>query len=272
MREVDTFLFDKTGTLTLGRPQITDVVAFNGVAPDRVLALAGAAERYSEHPLAEAVRRKCRADGLVLAEPEAFEALPGFGVRAQVDGAAVVVGNERLVPGIPAGAGLPALRDQGKTLLFVAENEAVIGALAAADTLRSEAPQAIADLRALGIRRIEVLTGDNEQAAAALGAALGVPVAGQLAVSGQASRCEGVPSPQAYRRHGGRRGQRRAGVSQADVGIAIGAAGTAVAAEAAQVVLMRGVDADAAGDPHRTAHLNVIRLNILFTGCITWSG
>ncbi len=95
LAKVDVVLIDKTGTLTLGRPQITDVIALNGASADRVLALAGAAERYSEHPLAEAVRLRCRAEGLNLAEPHEFEALPGFGVRAEVDGVRVAVGAAR---------------------------------------------------------------------------------------------------------------------------------------------------------------------------------
>ena len=267
LAKADVVLIDKTGTLTLGRPQITDVVAFNGAAPNKVLALAGAAERYSEHPLAEAVRRKCRAAGLMLAEPETFEALPGFGVRAKVDGTAVVVGNERIVPGVPDNAELPVLRSQGKTLLFVAVNEAVIGVLAAADTLRSEAPQAIAALRALGIRQIEVLTGDNEQAAAALGAALGVPCRANLLPADK------LAVVKEYQARGHTVAMAGDGVNdapalaQADVGIAMGAAGTAVAAEAAHVVLMRDdwmLTPQVIRIGRRT--LGVIRLNILFTG------
>ncbi len=174
LARADVLLVDKTGTLTLGRPQITDGIALDGGATDEVLALAASAERYSEHPLAEAVRAAARARGLPLSEPQDFTAIPGLGVRARVDGKDVAVGSRRL---LPEAASLPQVRqleEQGKTTLLVSCNGRIIGVLAAADTLRPEVPQALAAVRTGGVRHIELLTGDDERVAAPLAEQLGV--------------------------------------------------------------------------------------------------
>ena len=143
LARADVLLIDKTGTLTLGRPQITDVIALNGLPESELLTLAASVERYSEHPLAEAVRAAARARHLPLHEPHDFTALPGMGVAATVDGSRVTVGSRRLMPGLPGAIDRdPAI--QGKTLLWVACNDAVAGVLAASDTLRPEVPAALA--------------------------------------------------------------------------------------------------------------------------------
>lgn len=143
LARADTVLIDKTGTLTLGKPRITDVVDVDGIDPDAVLALAASTERYSEHPFAEAVRAHARNRGLAVAEATAFEALPGTGVRAQVDGHSVVVGNQRSVAAAHAAVGRE-LEEQGKTLLFVARDQHLVGILGAADTLRAGDPRGFA--------------------------------------------------------------------------------------------------------------------------------
>ncbi len=161
-------LVDKTGTLTFGRPQLTDVVPLDGLTEAEALALAASAERYSEHPLAEAVRAAARARDLPLRDPEDFAAIPGAGVRARVGGIAAALGNGRLVP---AAATLPVMAELergGKTTLLLARDGEPVAVLAAADTVRPEVPEALAATRALGIRHIELLTGDNERVAAAL--------------------------------------------------------------------------------------------------------
>jgi Cu+-exporting ATPase len=116
------------------------------VPTDEVLALAAAAERYSEHPLAEAVRQAAGERGLALAVPEQFESVPGLGVRAQVNGQRIAVGNRRMIAG-PA-VRMDEVERQGKTLLVVARDDEPIGVLAAADTLRPEVPAALAAARA----------------------------------------------------------------------------------------------------------------------------
>ena len=171
LARADVLLIDKTGTLTLGKPQVTDVVTLNGMGDSDLLALAASAERYSEHPLAEAVRAAALERHLPLQEPQQFEALPGLGVRANVNGAAVSVGNRRMIDAAGAASDLEA---QGKTLLFVARNGELAGVLAAADTLRPEVPEALDAVRQPGVRHIELLTGDNEQTAAALAQQIGL--------------------------------------------------------------------------------------------------
>jgi Cd2+/Zn2+-exporting ATPase/Cu+-exporting ATPase len=274
--KADTVLLDKTGTLTLGQPRITDVVPLNGLAPLDVLRLAAAAERYSEHPLAEAVRAEARQRGLPLAEPDEFEAQPGAGVRARVGADWIRVGSGRWLEAAPSGDGsaqAAALEQAGKTLLYVSRNGEVAGMLAAADTLRPEVPQALEALRALGIKHIELLTGDNERTAAALAGQLGVPYHANL-----------LPDDKIriVREHqvAGRRvvmigdGVNDApALAQADVGVAMGAAGTDLAIEAAHVVLLRD-DWRLVPELLRLARrtLRVVRLNLGFTAVFNLVG
>jgi Cu+-exporting ATPase len=196
--KADVLLIDKTGTLTLGKPKITDIVVSGlpiadlSLAPrsqsaigipqsasdnpqSAILRLAASAERYSEHPLAEAVREAARQRGLQLLEPREFAAMPGQGVRAVVDGYRVTVGNRGLFGNVGRFGGLPyELEEQGKTVLFVQVDDQPAGLLAASDTLRPEVPAALSAVRGLGIRQVELLTGDNEQTASDLAKKIGV--------------------------------------------------------------------------------------------------
>jgi Cu+-exporting ATPase len=272
LARADVLLLDKTGTLTLGRPRITDVVPLNGADPDEVLSLAASAERYSEHPLAEAVRALARERGLPVPEPEEFQALPGVGVKAKVEGRWVTVGR-RPVEAEAAQPEIAALEAQGKALLFVAREGEPLGVLAAADTLRPEAPEAIASLRALGIRRIELLTGDHERAAASLAAPLGIAYRAGLLPEDK------VAVVKAYQARGHRVVMVGDGVNdapalaQADVGVAMGAAGADIAMEAAHVVLMRD-DWRLVPELFRIAKrtMGVVRLNIGFTAAYNLAG
>jgi Cu+-exporting ATPase len=163
LNRADVLLLDKTGTLTLGRPQVTDILAFGSLSEQEVLILAASAERYSEHPLAEAVRSRAREQNLTLHEPEQFEAIPGLGGRARVNGRLVAVGSRRIVSDAGSVPSSNDLEAQGKTILYFGCDGEVVGVLAAADTLRPEVPAAIAEVRSLGIRTVELLTGDNER-------------------------------------------------------------------------------------------------------------
>jgi len=303
----EVLLVDKTGTLTLGQPEITDLLALDGsqAGEAELLRLAASAERFSEHPLAGAVRRRAREAGLPLEEPQAFEALPGLGVRALVGAGEaarrVVVGSRRLAqfaaqtaaqsaaqspaldaaqtalptPGAdphlpPAFARrLQALEAQGKSLLFVEVDGRLAGVLAAADRLRPEAPTALAELRALGIRHIELLTGDNERAAADLAARLGQEVAWRANLLPE-DKIRIVREHQAQGRvvvMVGDGVNDAPALAQADVGVAMGAAGTEIALEAAHVALMRD-DWRLAPELLRIARrtMRVVKLNIAFTG------
>ncbi len=239
LAQADVMLIDKTGTLTLGRPQITDVVALNGRSEAEVLALAAAAERDSEHPLAAAVRSAREARGAPLWEPHSFVALPGLGVRAQVNDGEVAVGSARLLGDMQSVPAATSLEAEGKTLLYVAENERLVGVLAAADTLRPEVAAAVERLRRLGIEQIELLTGDRESAAATLAQQLGAGWRAELLPDDK------VAVVKEYQARGRKVIMVGDGVNdapalaQADVGIAMGAAGSDIAVEAAHVALMR---------------------------------
>jgi Cd2+/Zn2+-exporting ATPase/Cu+-exporting ATPase len=254
--EIDTLLIDKTGTLTLGKPYLTDVIPL--VAPDNdqnigfdhsdeaqllLLSRAASAERYSEHPLAEAVRFEAVQRGIALLEPENFESIPGLGVKADLDGDMVAVGSRRLLESIngqvPEIPGERQLLDDGKTLLYVIANGQPCGLLAAADRLRPEVPQAIESIRALGIEKIELLTGDNQVNASRLAQQLGVSFQAELLPEDK------IRVVREYQADGHRVLMVGDGIndapaiSQADIGIAMGAAGHNVAMEAAHIVLMR---------------------------------
>ena len=260
-------MLDKTGTLTLGRPVITDVIPLDAdLGADEVLRLAATAERYSEHPLAEAVRGAAALRELQLAEPQDFEAIPGMGVRVRLDGESVAVGGRRLL----AGEGLPPiaaeLEAQGKTLLFVIRNGQPLGVLAAMDTLRPDVPEAVAELRRLGVKHLELLTGDNERTAAAIAAPLGIHWRANLLPEDK------IAVVKEYQRRGhvvvmiGDGVNDAPALAQADVGIAMGAAGSPLAIEAAHIALLRD-DWKLVPEVLRIARrtMNTVKINIGFT-------
>lgn len=271
--KAEVLLIDKTGTLTLGKPMVTDIVAINRDGSENtILQLAASAERYSEHPLAQAVRLAALERGLNLLPVENFEAMPGKGVRARVNGWQVEIGNRRLTSGLmgdddPAlRSRLAALEAQGKTLIWVAINNRLAGVMAAADTLRPEIPQAIAAMRKFGIRHIELLTGDNPRAAAALAGEIGIPYRAELLPEDK------IRIVKEYQSRGhtvvmvGDGVNDAPALAQADVGIAMGAAGTDIAIEAAHIALMRedwSLVPQVMGIARRT--MRVVKGNIAFT-------
>ena len=239
LARADVLLIDKTGTITTGRPSITEVIALADHSQDEVLALAASIERDSEHPLAEAVRRAAADRALSLAEVEHFEAVPGLGVRAEVNGVRLAVGNARMMPSSAPPEVMQALERQGKTLLLVEQAGEIIGILAAADTIRPEVPAALERVRMSGIRTIELLTGDNQRVAEAHAAALHISARAELLPEDK------IRIVKAYQAEGhtvvmiGDGVNDAPALAQADVGIAMGVMGSDVALEAAHVALMR---------------------------------
>ena len=266
LARTDVVLVDKTGTLTLGRPQITDVVPLNGISSLALLTLAASAERYSEHPLAEAVRSAAKAQSLVLSDAEQFEAVPGIGVRATIGGSLITVGSSRIAASAELVFQAQQLTEQARTLLYVAKDGELIGVLGAMDTIRPEVPQALEALRALGMKHIELLTGDNERTAATLAAQLGVKYRANLLPENK------IAIVKEYQARGRTVAMVGDGVNdapalaQADVGIAMGAAGSDIAIEAAHIALLRE-DWTLVPNVLHTARrtLRVVKANFAFT-------
>ena len=241
--DVRTVVLDKTGTVTEGAPSVTDVITAPGVPEGRLLATALAVEHLSEHPLARAVCGFAQARGTAAdARIEGFMQVPGEGLSATVDGAAVLAGNLRMMEarGVDAGemgARARRLADDGKTPLFFAADGRLLGVIAVADTVKPTSRAAVAELSAMGIRTV-MLTGDNERTAAAIQREVGADevIAGVLP--------EGKEREIRRLAQGGRVAMVGDGINdapalaRADIGIAIGA-GTDVAIESADVVLMR---------------------------------
>lgn len=273
LSKADILLIDKTGTLTLGKPHITDIIPLNNMSEDEVLLLAASVERYSEHPLAEAVREAARGRGLTFGEPEQFEAIPGLGVRAQLNGNRIAVGNRRMVAEAYYSSEAGNLEAQGKTLLFIACNGEPVGILAAADTMRPEIPAALAALKSMGMKEMELLTGDNERTAGNLSSRLGLRYRANLLPEDK------VAVVKDYQARGhtvvmvGDGVNDAPALAQADVGIAMGAAGTDVAIEAAHIALMRD-DWALMPDIFRIARrtIRVVKLNIAFTAVYNVAG
>ncbi|WP_421884062.1 heavy metal translocating P-type ATPase [Methylibium sp.] len=243
LAKVDVMVFDKTGTLTANRPEVVEVTS-NDPALDRneVLRLAAAADRRSAHPLAKAVVSAAGSRSIVVPEPELFEQLQGRGVKATVDGRVVLVGNAALLreSGVALDAGLPGdAASDGRTPVNVAIDGRFAGVIFIADTLRPGAKEALAELKASGIKRVVMLTGDNAATAQAVAQALGVDE-----VRADLMPEDKVSAIAELQRQGHRVAMVGDGINDApalavaDVGIAMGGGGTQAALEAADIALM----------------------------------
>ena len=237
LARADVLLIDKTGTLTLGKPIVTDVIALNGMDENSLLSYAASADRYSEHPLADALRRSAHERDLLIHDVTDFESLAGMGVRANINGAIITVGKQSLLNTSTSPSQARILEAQGKTVLFVSKDGELAGLIAASDTLRSEVPDALQAAKQLGIKKIELLTGDNEQAAASVGNALGISYRAGLLPEDK------IRIVQEYQSQGhvvvmvGDGINDAPALAQANIGIAM-KAGTAIAIEAAHITLM----------------------------------
>lgn len=241
LAKVDVMVFDKTGTLTANRPEVVRVEARDQrFSENELLSLAAAADRRSAHPLAKAVVEYAMVKQLVVAEPDQYEQVQGRGVIASVSGRAVLVGNAALLRenGVALAA---AVEDGGQTPVHVAIDGQFAGVIFIADSLRPGAREALAKLKQTGVKRIVMLTGDNEETARAVASSLGVDeVHANLMPEDKVTAIEDL------KKQGHRVAMIGDGINdapalaRADVGIAMGGGGTQAALEAADIVLMTG--------------------------------
>ena len=233
---------DKTGTITKGEPQVTDILALNGESEESLLKKAAAIEAKSEHPLAKAILRRAEADGIEMEEVTDFAALSGSGVEAALGGRKLLGGSMKFIGekiGISGEIQAQAEKfaEKGKTPLFFAENEHLLGVIVVADTTKDDSAQAVGELHEMGIR-VVMLTGDNEKTARAIGSRAGVDdvIAGVLP-DGKESVIKDLKKQGKVIMVGDGINDAPA-LTSADIGIAIGA-GSDVAIDAADVVLMK---------------------------------
>lgn len=246
---VDTVVFDKTGTLTMGKPEVTAVYTAENGSQKEVLRIAAALEHGSEHPLAKAVLKKAEEEGISLPAAEEFTAEPGRGVTASVEGKTYFIGSERLAG--EAGLDLSGWEAQaaeaaskGSTLLYLADEEKVVGLIAAADTVRESSKEAVAALRAMG-REAVMLTGDGKAAASHIAEQLGIRIVRAEVLPDQKER--EIAALQAEGRKVAMVGDGvndAPALAKADLGVAIGA-GADVALSSADIVLMHDNPMDA---------------------------
>lgn len=242
--ELDVIVLDKTGTITHGQPALTDVIRVGSMSEQDVLRVAATVERNSEHPIAQAIVAAAREQGIEIAQPQDFAAIPGHGVSARIDGQAALLGNRKLIDehGLASGQldeHVQRLAGEGKTAMYLALDGALAGVVAVADTIKPDSVAAIERLRRAGLD-VAMLTGDNEQTAQAIAREVGI----------ERVLAEVLPAEKAREVHelqleGKRVGMVGDGINdapaltQADVGFAIGT-GTDVAIEASDVTLVGG--------------------------------
>ena len=239
---VNIVALDKTGTITAGEPRVTDILTASGVSEEALMRAAAALENKSEHPLAKAIMKKAEESGMTAEDVSDFEALPGNGLTGRRAGKVLSGGNFAFISSVAAvsedaKARAEALSEAGKTPLYFAEENRLLGVIAVADVIKEDSPQAVRELRDMGIR-VVMLTGDNERTAKAIGAQAGVDevIAGVLP--------EGKESVIRRLKEQGKVAMVGDGINdapaltRADIGVAIGA-GADVAIDAADVVLMK---------------------------------
>jgi Cu+-exporting ATPase len=242
-RELDTIVFDKTGTLTRGVPEVTDLLPQAPFDRETVLAAAAGAEKGSEHPIAQAILREAAAVNVAIEEPEAFKAIPGHGVEAQVGGRTIHLGNRRLmashgVPLGPAEDSLQTLEKAGKTAMILAIDGKLGGILAVADAPKPHARIAVQALQGMGIRPI-MLTGDNRRTAETIARELGIhEVLAEVLPEDKVARVRELQEAGRVVGMVGDGINDAPALAQADVGIAVGS-GTDVAVEAGDIILVR---------------------------------
>jgi Cu+-exporting ATPase len=238
-----TMVFDKTGTLTVGKPSVTDVIPYGKYSADTVLMLAASVEKGSEHPLAEAIESEAASRSLQLVNPSEFEAIPGKGVKAMIQGKEALLGNRKLMAEIGVNLSkieekAKELEEDGKTIMFTVVDGKLAGVIGAADTLKEYAANAVAELKKMGIEVI-MLTGDNETTAKAVAKKLGIEkIFAEVLPQQKEAVIERLRNEGKVVAMVGDGINDAPALAKADVGIAIGS-GTDVAKETGGIVLVK---------------------------------
>jgi Cu+-exporting ATPase len=244
-KKVNTIVFDKTGTLTRGKPSVTDIIDLGGIGKNELLRLAAIAESGSEHPLGQAIVKKTKDDGMIISNPETFEAVSGHGLRAEYATHTIIIGNRKLMQDNEIALTqnvdntINQLEKAGKTSILISIDKKLSGIIALADTVKENAKEAIDSLKSMGIVVI-MLTGDNERTARAVASNVGIDrVIAQVLPQQKEEAISKIKSEQGKVVAMVGDGINDApALATADLGIAIGS-GTDVAKETGGIILIR---------------------------------
>ena len=240
---LDTIVFDKTGTLTEGKPIVTDILVTPLITKENLLYYAASGETGSEHPLGEAIVQKSKEENMTLAKPDHFEAIPGHGIRVEIEGKDMYIGNRKLI--LEQKIDLSSmekesdrLADEGKTPMYLSVDGELAGIIAVADTLKENSMKAVKELRRRGVEVI-MITGDNKRTAKAIAKQVGIDsVLSEVLPEDKAEEVKRLQEAGKKVAMVGDGINDAPALAQADVGIAVGS-GTDVAIESADIVLMR---------------------------------
>ena len=241
--EIDSIIFDKTGTITEGKPVVTDIVVADGVTENELLQLAASGEKGSEHPLGEAIVKDAEEKGLDLMNTDSFEAIPGHGIRASVNGKDLLLGNKKLMVDRKISLGSleedsDILAQEGKTPMYISIDNKLGGIIAVADTVKKNSKKAIERLHHMGIE-VVMITGDNKRTADAIAKQVGIDrVLAEVLPEDKAYEVKKLQDENKKVAMVGDGINDAPALAQADIGIAIGS-GTDVAIESADIVLMK---------------------------------
>ena len=241
--KVDTIVFDKTGTITEGKPKVTDIIAKNN-SKDEILALAASAEKGSEHPLGEAIVREAEEKNVPLKAIENFIAIPGHGIKVDIEGKTILLGNLKLMQENSIEVGSlgkesDRLASEGKTPMYIAIDNVLEGIVAVADTVKPSSKEAIENLHKMGIK-VAMITGDNKRTADAIAKQVGIDIVlSEVLPEDKANEVKKLQGENKKVAMVGDGINDAPALAQADIGIAIGT-GTDVAIESADIVLMKG--------------------------------